>query len=61
MPNLLEYVDFLHDFLLRVSVLHVALVDGLDGDLPTSELVYAKSHLTEGTLSDKLNELVELK
>ena len=41
--------------------MHVAFVDGLDGDLSTSELMNAKSHLTKCTLADKLNELVEFK
>jgi len=34
--DLLEDVDFLHDFLLGVGVLHVALVDGFDSNVPSS-------------------------
>jgi hypothetical protein len=32
--NLLENVDFLCNFLLRVRVLQVGFVDGFDGDIP---------------------------
>ena len=59
-PDLLEDVDLLHDLLLGVSVLHVGLVDRLDSDLSTSELVDTEGDLPESTLADGVDEFVEL-
>lgn len=52
MPDLLEDVDLLHHFLLRVHILHVTLVDGLDSNLPASQLVNSECNLTKGTFSN---------
>ena len=59
--DFLQNVDLLHDLLLRVRVLHVAFVDGLDGNLPPCELVYSERHLAEGTFTNRLDKLVKLK
>ena len=60
MFDLLEQVDFLEDLALREVVLHVVLLDGLDGDLLARQLVDAERDLSEGTLADKLDEAIEV-
>ena len=60
MANLLEDIDFLHHLLLRVDILHVAFIDGLDGNLSASQLVNSEGHLPECSLSNQLNKLIEV-
>lgn len=52
MLNLLEQVNLLEHLSLREIVLHVILLDCLDGNLLTRQLVHTKSDLTEGALAD---------
>lgn len=60
MLDLLEEIDLLENLSLAEVVLHVCLLDGLDGHLLPRQLVHPQGHLTEGTLADELDELVEV-
>ena len=60
MANLLKDVDFLHHLLPRVNILHVAFIDGLDGNLSACKLVNSEGHLPECSLSNQLNKLIEV-
>ena len=60
MLDLLEEIDLLEHLSLAEVVLHVGLLDGLDGHLLPRQLVHPQSYLTEGTLADELDELVEV-
>ena len=59
-PNFTQNVNFLHDFLPTVGVLHVLLVNGFDSHIPACQLVDTKSHFTKGAFSNKLHEFVKL-
>jgi hypothetical protein len=58
--DLLEEIDLLEHLSLAEVVLHVGLLDSLDGHLLPRQLVHPQSNLTEGTLADELDELVEV-
>lgn len=60
MSYLLQDEDLLEDFLLRKVVLHVVFVYGFDGYVLASQLVDAESHLTESTLANEFDELIEI-
>ena len=61
MSDLLQNVNFLHDLLLTVSVLHIGLVNRLDRHVPASQLVYAEHHFSKRAFADQFDEFVELK
>ena len=61
MLDLLQQIDLLEHLPLREVILHVGLLDCLDGHILASELVHAKCHLTECTLPNQLYELIVLK
>ena len=60
MSDFPQNVNFLHNFLPGVGVLHVFFVDGLDGDVPSGQLVNCKCHFAERALANQLDKLVEL-
>ena len=60
MLDLLEEVDFLEHLPLAKVILHVVLLDGLNRNLLTRELVYTECHFTKGTLTYKFDESIEI-
>lgn len=60
MFNLFEKIDLLKDLSLAKIVLHVIFLNGLDSHLLACELMDSQRHLTKGTFSDQLHELVEV-
>lgn len=57
---LLEQVNFLEDLPLAEVILHVVLLDRLDGHLLSRQLVHSQRDLAKGSLSNQLHELVEV-
>ena len=57
---LFEQIHLLEDLSLAKVVLHVILLDRLDGNLFTCQLVNTKRYFTEGTLSNKFDKFVEI-
>lgn len=60
MLNFLEQVDLLEDFAFAELVLHVVLLDGLDGHLLARQFVDSESYFAEGSLSNQLHEFVKV-
>lgn len=60
MFDLLQQVNLLEYFPLAKVVLHIVLLDSLDGDLLSRQLVDAEGDLAEGSFSNQLYELVEI-
>ena len=60
MSDLPQNVDFLHDFLSWVCVLHISFVDGLDRNVPACQFVNPKGDLSERTFANQFDKLVEL-
>ena len=60
MLNFLEQVHLLEYFTLAKLVLHIVLLDGLDGHLLASQLVNSKGYLSKGSLTYQLHELVKV-
>ncbi len=58
MSDLLEDVDLLEDLVPRELVLHVRLVDRLDGHVLPRQLVHPQEHLTECPLANQSDYLV---
>lgn len=61
MPDLLQDVHFLEDFLARILIFEATSLNDLDGDKLTRQLVYGQVHLAEGSFADFLDELVVVK
>lgn len=61
MLDLLQQVDLLKHLTLGKFVLHVTLLDGLDGHLLASQLVDAQRDFPECALANQLLELVKVK
>lgn len=57
---LLEQVNFLEDLPLAEVILHVVLLDRLDGHLLPRQLVHSQRDLAKGSFSNELHELVEV-
>ena len=57
--DLLEQIHLLEDFALGELILHVALLNCLNGDVLASKFVYAECYLPECTLAYQFDELVE--
>lgn len=60
MLDLLKQVDLLEHFAFAEFVLHVVLLDRLDGHLLPSQLVHSEGDLAEGSFSNQLHEFVEV-
>ena len=60
MLNFLEQVHLLEYFTLAKLVLHIVLLDGLDGHLLASQLVNSKGYLSKGSLTYQFHELVKV-
>lgn len=52
MTNFAQNIDFLHYFLPRVGVLHVCLVDSLDGYVPPCQFMNRQRHFAKGPLTN---------
>ena len=60
MLYLLQQIDLLKDLPFGEVILHVALLDGLNGHVLAGELVDAEGDLAERAFADELHELVVL-